>query len=76
MIRNSVVNGDDVEGGFNLFTVLDLANFAGGMVVQRSIVLNVTLPDFCWPLKKKAVYIDGMQTHRKAQVECHDEIND
>jgi very-short-patch-repair endonuclease len=47
------------------------------MVMQEPIVLRVTLPDFCWPQKKKAVYLDGIQIHRKAHVERRDEeIND
>lgn len=45
--------------------------------MQEPIVLRVTLPDFCWPQKKKAVYLDGIQIHRKAHVERRDEeIND
>jgi very-short-patch-repair endonuclease len=70
---NSTVNNNKDEDDFTLFRALSRAKFRGGMVMQRPIVLRVTLPDFCWPLKKKAVYLDGVQVHRKAHVERRDE---
>jgi len=74
---NNTTNNDDDDGKVDLFTVLSRANLTGGMVVQKPIVLKATLPDFCWPMKKKAVYLDGVQVHRKAHVERRDEeIND
>jgi very-short-patch-repair endonuclease len=56
-----------------VFAALNKANLLKGMVKQQTIILKVTLPDFCWPLKKKAVYLDGIQVHRKAHVEKRDE---
>jgi very-short-patch-repair endonuclease len=26
-------------------------------------VLKATIPDFCWPEKRKIVYLDGLQAH-------------
>jgi len=77
MITNFDDNNTNDDGKADLFTVLGRANLTGGMVVQKSIVLKATLPDFCWSSKKKAVYLDGVQVHRKAHVERRDEeIND
>jgi very-short-patch-repair endonuclease len=65
------------NGEITLFKALNSANLTYGMVTQKPIVLKATLPDFCWPLKKKAVYLDGVQVHTKAHVERRDEeIND
>jgi very-short-patch-repair endonuclease len=61
------------KGELALFAALSHANLTGGMTTQQPIVLKFTLPDFCWHLKKKAVYLDGVQVHRKAHVERRDE---
>ena len=44
-----------------------------GMVTQRTIVLKTTIPDFCWPEKRKVVYLDGSQVHSKSKQEEKDE---
>jgi very-short-patch-repair endonuclease len=46
-----------------LFKALSLAGLTGGMVTQKPIVLKATIPDFCWPEKRKIVYLDGLQAH-------------
>ncbi len=47
-----------------------------GMITQRTIVLKSTVPDFCWPEKRKAVYLDGMQVHSKSKQEEKDQETD
>jgi very-short-patch-repair endonuclease len=65
------------RGEIELFTALSHANLTYGMVTQQTVVLKSTVPDFMWHLKKKAVYLDGVQVHNKAHVERRDEeIND
>ena len=44
-----------------------------GMVTQKTLVLKSTIPDFCWPGKRKAVYLDGSQVHCKSKQEERDE---
>jgi len=41
--------------------------------MNRLIMLRGTVPDFCWPDKKKVVYLDGVQVHTKTKVELRDE---
>jgi hypothetical protein len=40
-----------------LFKALSMAGLTGGMVTQKTIVLKATIPDFCWPEKRKIVYL-------------------
>jgi very-short-patch-repair endonuclease len=48
-----------------------------GLITQRTIVLKSTVPDFCWPQKRKVVYLDGSQVHKKSKQEARDqEIDD
>jgi very-short-patch-repair endonuclease len=48
-----------------------------GLITQRTIVLKSTIPDFCWPEKRKVVYLDGSQVHKKSKQEERDrEIDD
>jgi very-short-patch-repair endonuclease len=61
------------NGELALFAALSSANLTYGMVTQKPVILKFSVPDFCWPLKKKAVYLDGVQVHRKAHVERRDE---
>ncbi len=46
-----------------LFKALSIAGLTGGMITQKTIVLKATIPDFCWPEKRKIVYLDGLQVH-------------
>jgi very-short-patch-repair endonuclease len=46
-----------------VFKALSAAGLTGGMVTQKPIVLKLTVPDFCWLNKRKAVYLDGRQAH-------------
>jgi very-short-patch-repair endonuclease len=50
-------------GELQLFRALSLAGLTGGMVTQKPIVLKATIPDFCWPQKRKIIYLDGLQVH-------------
>jgi len=78
MNHNNSNNCSSVSNGeITLFKALSQANLTRGMITQHPIILKATLPDFCWPTKKKAVYLDGIQVHTKAHVERRDEeIND
>lgn len=45
------------------------------MVTQQPIILKATIPDFCWVNKKKVVYLDGRQVHKKdKQIQKDEEI--
>jgi very-short-patch-repair endonuclease len=58
-----------------VFKALSAEGLTGGMVTQKTIILKSTIPDFCWPNKKKIVYLDGLQVHRKdKQLERDEEI--
>jgi very-short-patch-repair endonuclease len=46
-----------------VFKALSASGLINGMVTQKTIVLKSTVPDFCWPSKRKAVYLDGLQVH-------------
>jgi len=53
------------KGEIDVFSALSAAGVTGEMVTQVPIVLRATVPDFCWFNRKKAVYLDGVQVHRK-----------
>lgn len=56
-----------------LFKALSAAGLTGGMLTQKTIVLKSTVPDFCWPEKRKALYLDGLQVHMGDKQQKHDE---
>jgi very-short-patch-repair endonuclease len=56
-----------------LFKALSMAGLTGGMVTQKTIVLKATIPDFCWPEKRKIVYLDGLQVHSGDGQQTRDE---
>jgi very-short-patch-repair endonuclease len=65
------------KGEIEVFKALSAAGLTGGMITQKPIILKATIPDFCWVNKKKIVYLDGMQVHRKdKQLERDEEIVD
>jgi len=43
------------------------------MVTQKPIILKATIPDFCWPEKRKIVYLDGKQAHASDEQQQRDE---
>jgi very-short-patch-repair endonuclease len=43
------------------------------MLTQKPIVLKATIPDFCWPEKRKIVYLDGLQAHSGDEQQQRDE---
>ena len=49
----------------SLFQALSARGLTGGMTTQQTIILQATIPDFTWNLKRKCVYLDGEQVHRK-----------
>ncbi|MCL2172242.1 MAG: endonuclease domain-containing protein [Nitrososphaerota archaeon] len=53
------------KGEISVFSALSSAGLTAGMVTQQPIILKATIPDFCWFELKKAVYLDGIQVHRK-----------
>jgi very-short-patch-repair endonuclease len=56
-----------------VFKALSSQGLTGGMVTQKPIILKATIPDFCWPEKRKIVYLDGKQVHTKDKVAAQDE---
>jgi very-short-patch-repair endonuclease len=56
-----------------VFRALSEAGLTRGMVTQKTIVLKVTIPDFCWLNKRKAVYLDGVQVHSGDKQQQRDE---
>jgi very-short-patch-repair endonuclease len=56
-----------------VFKALSAAGLTGGMVTQKTIVLKLTVPDFCWLNKRKAVYLDGLQVHSGDKQQERDE---
>jgi very-short-patch-repair endonuclease len=60
-------------GELQLFRALSLAGLTGGMVTQKPIVLKATIPDFCWPQKRKIIYLDGLQVHSSDAQQKRDE---
>ncbi len=60
------------NGEMQLFRALSLAGMTTGMVTQKPIVLKATIPDFCWPNKRKIIYLDGEPVHRDDKVQQKD----
>ena len=56
-----------------VFKALSAAGLTTGMVTQKPIVLKLTVPDFCWLNKRKAVYLDGLQAHSGDKQQQRDE---
>lgn len=56
-----------------LFKALSARGLTGGMITQKPIILKSTIPDFCWPEKRKIVYLDGAQVHKKDKARERDE---
>ena len=55
-----------------LFQSLSIAGLTSGMITQKPIILKSTIPDFCWPSKKKIVYLDGNAVHGKDKQQKRD----
>ena len=55
-----------------MFQALSIAGLTSGMITQKPIILKSTIPDFCWPNKKKIVYLDGKAVHRKDKQQNRD----
>jgi very-short-patch-repair endonuclease len=56
-----------------VFKALSMSGLTCGMVTQQQIILKSTIPDFCWIQKRKIVYLDGIQVHKKNKVTERDE---
>jgi very-short-patch-repair endonuclease len=56
-----------------VFKALSASGLTSGMVTQKPIVLRATIPDFCWPQKRKIVYLDGLQAHAGDEQQKRDE---
>jgi len=56
-----------------LFKALSAQGLTSGMLTQKPIILKSTIPDFCWPEKRKVIYLDGAQVHRKEKARARDE---
>ena len=60
-----------------VFHGLSKAGLTTGMVTQKTIILKSTIPDFCWPNKRKIVYLDGTPVHTSDKQQKRDnEINE
>jgi very-short-patch-repair endonuclease len=57
----------------DVFKELSAQGLTTGMLTQKPIILKSTIPDFCWPEKKKVVYLDGIPVHKKDKQLEHDE---
>jgi very-short-patch-repair endonuclease len=57
----------------DLFKALSMAGLTGGMITQKTIILRSTIPDFCWPERRKIVYLDGLQAHSGDEQQERDE---
>jgi len=55
-----------------VFKALSIEGLTGGMVTQQPIILKSTVPDFMWLSKRKVVYLDGAQVHRKDKAQQKD----
>lgn len=55
-----------------MFKALSLAGLTSGMTTQQPIILRLTIPDFMWSGKRKAVYLDGVQVHSKGKIQERD----
>lgn len=60
------------KGEIQLFKALSAAKLTNGMVTQKPIILKSTIPDFCWPSKRKIIYLDGTQVHSKETTQRRD----
>jgi len=56
-----------------VFKALSAEGLTGGLLTQKPIILKSTIPDFCWPLKRKVVFLDGRQVHSSNKAERRDE---
>ncbi len=56
-----------------LFRALSAAGLTTGMTTQQPIILKATSPDFCWPEKRKIVYLDGKQAHASDEQQKRDQ---
>jgi very-short-patch-repair endonuclease len=56
-----------------VFKALSAEGLTGGLLTQGPIILKSTIPDFCWPLKRKVVFLDGRQVHSSDKAERRDE---
>ena len=56
-----------------VFKALSAEGLTGGLLTQERIILKSTVPDFCWPLKCKVVFLDGRQVHSTDRAESRDE---
>jgi very-short-patch-repair endonuclease len=55
-----------------VFKALSEEGITNGMVTQQPIILKSTIPDFMWLSKRKVVYLDGAQVHRKDKAQDKD----
>jgi very-short-patch-repair endonuclease len=56
-----------------VFKALSAEGLIGGLLTQKPIILKSTIPDFCWPLKRKVVFLDGRQVHSSNKAVRRDE---
>jgi very-short-patch-repair endonuclease len=61
------------QAELQLFRALSAEGLTTGMVTQKPIILKATVPDFCWPEKRKVVYLDGNQVHSSDKQQEKDE---
>lgn len=56
-------DGPVSKAEYAVFAALSQSETVRGMTTQDTVILRMTIPDFLWREKKKAVYLDGAQVH-------------
>lgn len=56
-------DGPVSKAEYAVFAALSQTETVRGMTTQDTVILRMTIPDFLWREKKKAVYLDGAQVH-------------
>jgi very-short-patch-repair endonuclease len=63
MNRYARCDGAVSKAEYTVFAELSRMGLTGGMTTQDTVILRMTIPDFLWREKRKAVYLDGVQVH-------------
>jgi very-short-patch-repair endonuclease len=61
--RYAKSDGPVSKAEYTIFGELSRRDLTRGMTTQDTVILRLTIPDFLWRERKKAVYIDGCFVH-------------
>jgi very-short-patch-repair endonuclease len=56
-------DGPVSKAEYTIFGELSRRDLTHGMTTQDTVILRLTIPDFLWRERKKALYIDGCFVH-------------